>query len=179
MAGGSPHLATFGVAFIMNIVYRVSERDFADAHDLFAANEPWYRRYSRRSLLWFGASVLAAEVYYLIVQTHRDIALVLMGPVVGFSLLYCGFALRYYFRRAYRKDHRFKHEFTADISDEGIHILTPFSDGLVKWNGFVRLLESNNIFMLFIAEWNFIVFPKRAFAGGEITEFKSLLQRKI
>lgn len=163
----------------MKIVYRVSEQDFADAHDLFAANEPWFRRYSRRSLPWFGGSVLATEVYYLVVQPGRDIILIAAGVVVGFSLVYCGFALRYYFRRAYRKDHRFKHEFTADISDEGVHIITPFSDGLVKWNGFVRFLESNKIFMLFIAQWNFVIFPKRAFAHGEISEFRSLLQRKI
>lgn len=163
----------------MRIVYRVSEQDFADAHDLFAANEPWYRRYSRRSLPWFGAFVLAAEVYYIMVVPHTQIGLVVMGLAVGFSLLYCGFALRHYFRRAYQKDHRFKHEFTADISDEGIHLVTPFSDGLVKWNGFVRSLESNNIFMLFVAQWNFIVLPKRAFAQGEIIEFKSFLRRKI
>jgi hypothetical protein len=167
------------ILLVMKIVYRVSEQDFADAHDLFAANEPWYRRYSRGFLLWFGASVLGADVYYLIIRPGRDIALLAMGLAVGFSLLYCGFALRYYFRRAYRKDHRFKHEFAADISDLGIHIVTPFSDGLVRWNAFVRFLESNKIFMLFIAPWNFIVLPKRAFAQGEITEFKSILQRKI
>jgi hypothetical protein len=84
-----------------------------------------------------------------------------------------------WFRRDFQKDDRFKHEFTADISDEGIHIVTPFSDGLVKWNGFVRFLESNEIFMLCVAPWNFFIFPKRAFAQGEITEFRSLLQRKI
>ena len=164
----------------MKIVYRVSEQDFVDARDLFVANEkPWYRRLSRRLLPWIGAFVLAAQVFYLIVEPHRDIGLVVIGFVVGLYLLYCGLALRRYFRRAYQKDHRFKHELTAEISPEGIHIVTPFSDALVKWNGFVRFLESNNIFMLFIAQWNFIVFPKRAFAQGEVAEFRSLLQQNI
>jgi hypothetical protein len=162
----------------MKIVYRVSEQDFADAHDLFVGSERhWYN--SRRSLPWFGASVLAAESYYLIVEPHREIGLVVIGLAVGLSLLYSGFALRLYFRRAYQKDHRFKHEFTADMSDEGIHIVTPLSDGLVKWNAFERFLESNDIFMLLITQRNFIVMPKRAFAQGEIAEFRSLLQRKI
>jgi hypothetical protein len=83
------------ILLIMKIVYRVSEQDFVDAYDLFAANEPWYRRYSRRSLACFGACVLATEVYYLIEVPHWKIGLVLIGPAVGFSLLYCGFALRH------------------------------------------------------------------------------------
>jgi uncharacterized membrane protein len=164
----------------MRIVYRVSEQDFVDARDLFVTNEkPWYRRLSRRLLPWIGAFVLAAQVFYLIVERHRDIGLVVIGFVMGFYLLYCGLALRRYFRRAYQKDHRFKHEFTAEISDDCIHLVTPFSEGLVKWTGFVRFLESNDIFMVFIAAWNFLVFPKRAFAQAEIAEFRSLLQRNI
>ncbi len=169
--------ATCNNPAIVKIAYRVSEKDYVDAHDLFAASGPG--RYSRRSLPWFGACVLGAEAYYLIVQPRRDIVLIVIGLAVGLSLLCYGFAHRQWFRRDYRKDHRFKHEFTADISNEGIHIITPFSDSLVKWDGFVRFLESNDIFMLCVAQWNFFVFPKRAFTQGEVTEFRSLLQRKI
>jgi YcxB-like protein len=162
----------------MKVVYRVTEQDFVNARDLFVANEkPWYRRYSRRLLPWVGAVVLVTQTLYLILVPHRDIGFTLIGFLAGFYLLYCGLALRFYFRRAYRKDHRFKHEFTAEISDDGVHIVTPFSDSLVKWSGFVRFLESNEIFMVFIAPWNFIVFPKRAFDPGEAVEFRSLLQK--
>lgn len=161
----------------VKIAYRVSEKDCVDAHDLFAASRPG--RYSRRSLPWVGASVLGTEAYYLVVQPRRDIVLIVIGLAVGLSLLSYGFALRQWVRRDYRKDHRFKHEFTADISDEGIHIITAFSDSLVKWDAFVLFLESNDIFMVCVAQWNFFVFPKRAFAQGDVTEFRSLLQRKI
>ena len=165
---------------IMKIVYRVSEQDFVGARKLFVANtKPWYRRFSRRLLPWVGASVLVIQVIYLVVEPHRDIGFVVIGFLVGFYLLYCGLALPRYFRRAYQKDHRFKHDFTAEISDQGIHIVTPFSDGQLKWNSFVRFLESNDIFMLFIAQWNFIIFPKRAFAPGETDEFRALLQRNV
>jgi len=101
------------------------------------------------------------------------------GFLVGFYLLYCGFALRRYFRRSFRKDRRFQHEFTADISDEGIHIVTPFSDSQMKWTTFVRFLESDQIFMIFIAEWMFLVFPKRAFVPAEADLFRVQLQQKI
>ena len=101
------------------------------------------------------------------------------GFLVGFYLLYCGFALRRYFRRSFRKDRRFQHEFTAELSDEGIHIATPFSDSQMKWTTFVRFLESDKIFMIFIAEWMFLVFPKRAFVPAEADQFRAQLQLNI
>jgi hypothetical protein len=165
------------ILLIMKIVYRVSEQDVADAHNLVTSEGHWYD--SSRSLPWFGAFVLAAEVYYLIVEPHWNMGLVVIGVAVGLPLLCSGLALGLYVRRAYHKDHRFKHEFTADVSDQGIVIVTPFSNGLVKWNAFERFLESNDIFMLLITQRNFIVVPKRAFAHGEIDEFRSLLQGKI
>jgi len=164
----------------MKIVYRISEQDFMGARDLFIANEkPWYRKVSRILLSWMGGLVLLVQVAYLAVVPHRDIGFVVISFFIGFYLLYCGFALRRSFRRVYQKDHRYKHEFTAEISDQGIHVTTPFSDGLLKWNAFVRFLESKDIFMVFIAQWNFVIFPKRAFAPGEAEEFRAVLQRNI
>lgn len=164
----------------MKIIYRITEHDFMEARDLFIANEkPWYRKLSRRLLPWIGGSVLLTELLYVILVPHRDIGFTVIGFLVGFYMLYCGFALRRYFRRLYQKDQRFKHDFTAEISDQGIHVTTPFADSHVKWNGFVRFLESNDIFMLFIAQWNFVIFPKRAFAPGEADVFRTTLQRNI
>jgi hypothetical protein len=124
------------ILLIMKIVYRVSEQDVADAHNRLRSVGHWYE--SSRSLPWFGAFVLAAEVYYLIVEPHWNMGLVVIGLAVGLPLLCSGLALGLYVRRAYHKDHRFKHEFTADVSDQGIVIVTPFSNGLVKWNAFER-----------------------------------------
>lgn len=164
----------------MKIVYRITEQDFMEARDLFIANEkPWYRRLSRRLMPWIGGFVLLMQVLYLIVVPHRDVGFTVIGFLVGLYLLYCGFALRRYFRRLYQKDQRFKHDFTAEISDQEIHVITPFADSRMKWNGFVRFLESNDIFMVFIAQWNFVIFPKRAFAPGEADVFRTNLQRNI
>ena len=165
---------------MMKIVYRISEQDFMEARDLFIANEkPWYRKASRFLMPWIGGFVLLMQVLYLVVVPHRDFLFTVVCLVVGSYLLYCGFALRRYFRRLYEKDHRFKHDFTAEISDQGIQLTTPFSEGLLKWNGFIRFLESTDIFMVFIAQWNFVIFPKRAFAAGQADEFRAVLQRNI
>ena len=113
----------------------------------------------------------ARQVVYLVVEPKRDIGFVVIGFLVGVYLLYCGLALPRYFRRAYQKDHRFKEDFTAEISEQGTHVVTGFSDAQMKWNSFVRFLESKDIFMVFIAQSNFIVFPKRAFAPARSMNF--------
>jgi hypothetical protein len=164
----------------MKIVYRITEQDFVEARDLFIANEkPWYRKLSRLLLPWIGAFVILMQVFDLAVEPHRDFALTVILFAVGFYFVYCGLALRLYFRRLYRKDHRFKHDFTTEVSEQGIRVITPYSDSQLRWNGLVRFLESSDIFMVFIAHWNFLIFPKRAFAPGEADEFRAALQRNV
>lgn len=164
----------------MKIFYRITEEDYVGAHDLFAANEmPLYRRVSRLLLPWFGAVILLIQLAYLIVVPNPNLVLLSLGFLVGIYFLYCSFALRRYFRRRFRNDRRFRHDFTADISDEGIHITSPSEDSQVKWSGFIRALESDKIFMLFHAEWIFSIFPKRAFGAGEVELFHELVRRNI
>lgn len=162
----------------MKIVYRISEEDYIGARDLFVANErPWYRRVSRRLMPWIGALILITQVVYLLRVPDRNPAVVACGFFVGAYFLYCGFAIRRYFGRRYRNDPRFQHDFVADISEAGIHLVTPTVESQIKWASVVRFLESDKIFMLFHAEWIFNIFPKRAFATGEVDEFRELLRR--
>ena len=164
----------------MRIVYRISKEDYVEAHNLFAANEkPGYRRVARRFMPWMGGFLIALITVNLITGADRDPIAYLPGFLIGFYFLYCGFALRRYFRRPYAKDKRFQHDFTADISENGVRVLTASSDAQVKWSGFVRYLESERIFMLFVSVFNFIVFPKRALSLGETDEFRELLQRNV
>jgi hypothetical protein len=165
----------------MRIVYRISEEDYVGARDLFAANEkPWYRRVSRRLLPWLGGlGIVLLLLRYVVVFPDRNPVVTAAGLMIGAYFLYCGFALRRYFRRSYQKDRRFQHDFTADVSEEGVHFVTPNSDSRVKWGGFVRFLESDEIFMLFHAEWVFSIIPKRAFAPGETDHFRDPLRRHI
>lgn len=127
---------------------------------------------------WLGGFLLVLAVV-LVVVPQRNPNLALVNAAIGAYLLYCGFAIHRYFRRAYRKDQRFKHDFTLDASEEGIHVVTPTSESDMKWATFVRYLESDEIFMLFIADLLFVVVPKRAFGLGEVDEFRNLLCRKI
>ena len=146
----------------MKIVYRITEQDFTDAQALFVANErPLYRRYSRRIMPWLGVFIILLQAVVLVLAPEENTALAAMGLLLGAYLVFCGFAIRRYFKRLYQKDHRYKHDFTAEISEKGIDLTTPFSDSQMKWTTFVRFLELDRIFLVFVAEWNFLIFPKR------------------
>jgi hypothetical protein len=164
----------------MRIVYRITEEDYMGAHALFAANEtPRYRRASRRLLPWLGGGLLLIQLAYLIVVPNPNPVVWGVGSLGGVYFLYCSVALRRYFRRRFRNDRRFQHDFTADISGEGIHIVTPSEDSRVKWSAFIRALESDKIFMLFHAEWIFSIFPKRAFDPVGLEQFRELVRSNI
>lgn len=161
----------------MKIVYRVTEEDFMEAHDLFVKKEKWSRRLSRRIMPWMGASITLFSIVIGAVGKDRFAAVVL--AFIGLYFLYCGFALRPLFKKLYTRDPGYRHEITADITEDGVHMVTSSTDTRLNWDRIVRFAESDKIFMLYYSQWGFSVVPKNAFLPGEVENFRELLQRKI
>jgi YcxB-like protein len=164
---------------LIRITYRISEDDYMDAYDLYVAHEPWYRRVSRQVMPWLGALIIALQVAALVLGEKDIPPLTITFIAVGLYLLYCGFALRLHFKKLYQNDRRLQFGRTAEISEDGIHVVTPDSDSRMKWSSFVRILESDRVFVLFLARWSFGVVPKSAFATGEVDSFRELAHQKI
>jgi len=92
----------------MKVVYRIAEQDYVGARDLFLANEkPWYRRISRRLMPWLGGLLLATQMAYVMVVTDANREMAAVASLIAIYFLYCGFAIRRYFRRSYQNDRRF------------------------------------------------------------------------
>ena len=72
-----------------------------------------------------------------------------------------------------------QHDFTTDISEDGILITMPTAESRMKWDNFVRFLESDDIFVLFHSDLIFNILPKRAFTTDEVDRFRELILRKI
>ena len=132
---------------------------------------------SRRTMPWMGASIILSSIVIFAFGRDRFEAVPL--ALIGVYFLYCGFALRPFFKKLYRRDPRYRHEITADITEDEVHVVTSAADTRLKWESIVRFLESDKIFMLFYSEWSFSVVPKNAFASGEVEIFRDLLRRKI
>jgi hypothetical protein len=143
-----------------------------EAHRLFVANEKWIRRTSRRINPWLGGFLVLSGIGILTVTKQpADVLFIVFGGL----LLYASFALKRIFRKRFRNDRRYDDDVITEISQSGLHIAMSSSESDVKWRAIIRFLESDKIFMLFFAEWIFIVLPKRAFAPGDVDAFREML----
>ena len=165
----------------MYITYRVSRREYLDAMRLFLARRtPRYRALLRTLLPWMGGILILVEIIVAIVVPNRDLVSLIPGSLLGFYFVYCGFALPLHFRRTYERNVMFKHDFSADISEDGIHITTATLATQYKWSNFARFVESDSLFLLYTSgQQNFVALPKRAFAATDISSVRELLQRQI
>jgi hypothetical protein len=70
--------------------------------------------------------------------------------------------------------------FTLTVSDHGITIAEPLSRDELKWFAFDRVIETQNLFLLYVAEHLFHMVPKRAFADtAQIDEFRATIDNRI
>ncbi len=163
----------------MKITYRVNEADYRDAYKLFVAHEPGMRRASRRVLPVLGVFAILLPIVSLSMAPHNSPGLAVITILFGLYMLYCGFALKLYFRKLYRGDRRLQQDSIAEIGEDGVHFITPDADTQMTWAAFIRILESDRVFLLFRSQWLFTVLPKSAFGPGEASAFRELAARKI
>ena len=128
---------------------------------------------------WLGGLLLATQMAYVTIVTDANREMAAVASLIAIYFLYCGFAIRRYFRRSYQNDRRFQHDFTTDMSEDGILITMPTAESRMKWDNFVRFLESDDIFVLFHSDLIFNILPKRAFTTDEVDRFRELILRKI
>jgi hypothetical protein len=83
-----------------------------------------------------------------------------------------------FFRNLHKKYTRSNREITADFSEEGIHLTPSSTDTQLRWDSFMRYLESEQTLIFFYSKRKFIFVPKRVFAPGEIEALHILLLDK-
>jgi YcxB-like protein len=166
----------------MNISYRITREDFVDAQKLHRFKAP--SAFIRAMRL--GAKVLVCSAFLILIilaAVTRDRSLwsnmapLIVLLVVWSLVMWVWVPLCW--RRSYAKDQRLRQEFTANISEDGIHLQSADFDANLKWALYLRFLESDRIFLLYQTDRMFNLFPKAAFAPGEIDEFRQLVRRKL
>jgi hypothetical protein len=65
------------------------------------------------------------------------------------------------------------------IEEGGLIDQNDVGRGETKWSGFARFRETPNLFVLYLRPRQFHVIPKRAFAGGQLEEFRLILIQNI
>jgi hypothetical protein len=82
-------------------------------------------------------------------------------------------------RRAWLGQPAMQLQQTVEISDAGLVIDDEQSRNEYKWNAFIRLVESRNLFLFFPSNLVFIMIPKRAIPPGELDAFRMMLNERL
>ncbi len=63
--------------------------------------------------------------------------------------------------------------------DSGTRFVYGTGDSNTQWSGYIRFLETKNLFMLYVSKIMFRPIPKRALLPGQVSELREMLQKKI
>ncbi len=152
----------------MQVSYKLTERDLLEAQGKHGG-------LGSRLLPIFGLLVLIVSLAS-VVHDPKQFPSLAGAIVVGLFLLF--------FRRlqvwfSFRRDNRLQGQFEATISDSGIDVSSLKASSKYDWSAFIRYAETKNLLLVYQAPQVFNVFPKRAFAAGEVDAFRSLLDKNL
>jgi hypothetical protein len=166
----------------MKITYHITREDFIDAQKLHRSKSP---SAFVRAIVLIGKILVGASVLVLIVLAAVDRDRKLWSNLAPLIILLALWLLAllvwvpFNWRRCYARDRRLQHEFTANISEDGVHLQSSDFDANLKWSLYLRFLESDRVFLLYQTNRMFNLLPKAAFGPGEIDEFRELARRNL
>lgn len=152
----------------MRVAYKLSENDLIEAQGKHGG--AW-----SKALPVFGSLLILAGLGSIALDPKQN-AGAIVPILVG---LFFVFGLRLRIRQSFRQDNRLQQPFEAVVSQDGIDISSQTGSSKYEWSAFIRFAESKNLFLVYQAPKVFNVFPKRAFAPGEVESFRSLLSERI
>jgi len=80
----------------------------------------------------------------------------------------------------FRREAKFRDEYSLTFSAEGIHFRTVHIDSQLQWSMYNRALVDAHSFVLYYGVRSFTVIPKRVFAtGDQQAAFERLIEMKI
>ena len=65
------------------------------------------------------------------------------------------------------------------VDDFGTRFVYNTGDSNTQWSGYVRFLETKNLFMLYVSKVMFRPIPKRVLPEGQVSELREMLQKRI
>jgi hypothetical protein len=83
-------------------------------------------------------------------------------------------------RLIFRREPKFRDEYSLTFSPEGIHFLTAQIDSRLQWSMYGRALVDSHSFVFYYGTHSFSIIPKRVFTSSEqLAVFERLVSEKI
>jgi hypothetical protein len=118
-------------------------------------------------------------VYLLRSPNLHWIGVTFIVIAVVFSLLLAA-AFTVIPRLAFRREPKFRDDYSLTFSVEGIHFRTAHIDSQLQWSMYSRALIDRHSYLLYYATRQFSVIPKRVFRCAEQQQaFEQLLTQRI
>ena len=81
---------------------------------------------------------------------------------------------------AFRREPKFRDEYSLTASPEGIHFRTAHVDSHLQWSMYSRALVDDHSYVLYYGSNQFTVIPKRVFeSAGDQQAFEALLVQHV
>jgi hypothetical protein len=132
-------------------------------------------------MLVLGAVLIAAAIFlYSTAETTSDMTGLAVTGSLGILFLFAfGFYPDWKATQDFARDSRLKTETSAEFSEKGIHLDNAMGHSDSLWSTYSGYAESASVVLIYAASTLFLVFPKRAFAPGDLAPFQALLARKL
>jgi hypothetical protein len=144
----------------VNLSFRYSERDYVEA---------MHTHYASRLRLPLDVAIILALTAFGIYELHstsKALGLASIALAVVFALILTAafFVIPAY---AFRREPKFRDDYSLAFSGEGIHFRTANIDSQLQWSMYDRALLGANSILLYHGKQQFTVIPKRVFATAE------------
>ena len=123
--------------------------------------------------------LLGLGVYFWQFPSHRWLGVV--GVVAGslFSLLLVA-VFTIIPSLAFRRESKFRSEYSLTFSPDGIHFRTEYLDSRLQWSVYSRAMVDAHSYLLYYGSRQFTVIPKRVFQSAEQQQaFEQLLTQHV
>jgi hypothetical protein len=127
------------------------------------------------------SSIFVMAGIFLVSFLHLDSVISFLLTFVGVVLLLI-WALLFFVvpRQRFRRDPKFRDEYTLQFSDDGIQFKTAQIDALVQWNLYSKVIKNERFYLMVYGQDMISVIPRRAFASAQQeAAFDELLKRKL
>jgi hypothetical protein len=164
----------------MQVTYELTQKDFLDSF-IAHRNRSALRKWSLRLVVGIVFVFAAVGLLALVVRPNPQ-SLLNFGPALalaaGWTILFWA-TPRLAARKQFTKQPGAQGQKTLLLDPLGLHWRWNGGSADVEWKHFIRILEGQSQFLLYLSPACFNIVPKRAFTAEQLSEFRALLAQNL
>ena len=164
----------------MQIAYELTQRDFTEAYVVHKNNKAWSKWFRRIFISIAGLATAIILLGFLIkpsVQAAKSLL-----PFFGLAVMWIAilwFLPRWTMQRQFLKQPGAHGPRTVLLDASGAHWRWNGGSSDIEWKNYIRSAEGKNQILFYTSPACFNILPKRAIAGEQIGELRTLLEQNI